>query len=120
MPDREGVFKRILPRTSFPETPTARRAVGRVGLILVLFRHSPGLVLTPDQLSEQKFVDAAVVHVDDLDLEAAELEDLAFVRDAGELVKNKAGDGVEAFLRVEILAQHVRQFAEVGLAVDQP
>ena len=36
-------------------------------LTLVLFGHGPGLVLGLDHLFEQQLVDAAVVHVDDLD-----------------------------------------------------
>jgi len=53
----------------------------------------PGLVFRLHDLPEQQLVDAAVVHLDDLDLEAAELQDLALVRHARQLVQHPAGDG---------------------------
>ena len=38
-----------------------------------------GIVLALDDLAEQQLVDAPVVHVDDLDLETAQLQDFALV-----------------------------------------
>jgi len=72
-------------------------------------RLGAGLVLGLDHLTEQQLVDAPVVHVDDLDLEPAQLQHLALVGHARELVQHQAGDGVEALGLAEVLAQRVGQ-----------
>ena len=65
------------------------------------------LFLSLDQFLEDQLVDAAVVHVDDLDLESADLQHFTFVRHARDLMQDQAGDGVEPFVVAEILAQCV-------------
>lgn len=55
---------------------------GVTGSLVVMGGDRPRLLILADDLAEKQFVDAAVVHVDDLDLEPAQLQHLALVGNA--------------------------------------
>jgi hypothetical protein len=90
------------------------------GSALVMLGDRLLLVFDVHDLLEQQLVDAAVVHVDDLDLESAQLQDLALVGHARQLVQHQACDGVEAVASPKSSPSRSAQLVQVGLAVDQP
>src|SRR4051812_25164103 len=96
------------------ERETTIRAI-RAGAQLPYIR----LAAVRREPGRQDLVDAAAVEVDDLEAPALQLEALADLWYAAEVLQHEAGDGVIAAMRRHLDRQHVGELVERHPAGDQ-